>query len=723
MNYRSDQKDIINYESGTMALPAVPGAGKTFILTHLAGKLILEGNTESGKILILSYMTSSCSNIKSRIIKFLEEKGINSTKDFEVMTIHSLAMKIIKEKPDVLNLSDEFKMIDSVLQASFIKQAIIDFRKRYTKEFDSFIDPNKKKNIKGAYDSIEDNLTRCMTSFIGEMKCKGISVDMLKDITKDIDYTDMMKLACDIYESYDLNLRKQGLVDYNDLLFMAYKLLKEDEDLRDKFQNRYAYIFEDECQDSNEIQGKILEILAQKHGNLVRVGDLNQSITGTFTSSDPRFFREFCKSADRIQKMFTAGRSSKEVIDLANYLVNWVREDHPVSSCRNALENQIVLTVPEGENPQNPINPKYGIASYIENSWEDSIRRFIQMVTLYKEKYPQKTIAALIPTGYMIGQIGERLQKMNIEYDELSDVSNEKLVTTKTLGKILDYISSPYDNEKFQIVLKDILINEQYDDSYKLYDFIKKCRLEDLLYPNEDLCIPDEIVELSVYKDFVSSLDLVRKFLEFPQLAIDRLILYIGEKLKFSREEKAMMEKIASDIRFLLISNPKWTLKDIAKELEESKNNKFNYFAKFVYELKGYEPTPGKITLSTLHKSKGLEWDCVFILGLTNLHFPVELTDKFMGECAYLKKEYSNPLALLRASLKKLLNEEDIKNPTIKAREETISERARLLYVAITRAKENLILIGHKENQELPSIYIKELKKFIESEKNRYVGC
>ena len=92
------------------------------------------------------------------------------------------------------------------------------------------------------------------------------------------------------------------------MLILAYKLLKTDVAVREKLQKKYTFVFEDECQDSNLIQGKILSLISEKRGNLVRVGDVNQSITGTFTASDPKFFREFCGKANSAFKMFMAGQ-------------------------------------------------------------------------------------------------------------------------------------------------------------------------------------------------------------------------------------------------------------------------------------------------------------------------------------------------------------------------------------------------------------------------------
>ena len=101
INYREDQIPIISYERGTMAVPAVPGAGKTFIVTNLVAKLLCENKHKGGKILILTYMNSAVNNFKGRIKKILQDNEIKEENSYEVMTIHSLAVKIIKENPEV----------------------------------------------------------------------------------------------------------------------------------------------------------------------------------------------------------------------------------------------------------------------------------------------------------------------------------------------------------------------------------------------------------------------------------------------------------------------------------------------------------------------------------------------------------------------------------------------------------------------------------------------
>lgn len=117
---RPDQREVAAYRGGQLAVPAVPGAGKTTVLAHLAADLIQEGLHRPGKILIVTVMNSAVSNFARRIGDFLKERGLPRTAGYEVKTLHSLAMGILKERPEFLMINQNFQVIDESTQRSLI---------------------------------------------------------------------------------------------------------------------------------------------------------------------------------------------------------------------------------------------------------------------------------------------------------------------------------------------------------------------------------------------------------------------------------------------------------------------------------------------------------------------------------------------------------------------------------------------------------------------------
>ena len=265
INYREDQLPIISYENGTMAVPAVPGAGKTFIVTNLVAKLLCENKHKGGKILILTYMNSAVSNFKGRIKKILQDNEIKEENSYEVMTIHSLAVKIIKEKPEIVMLNDEFNIADDLQKNIILNECINNFKLNGgQRAFVWFLKDQKDNEWKDRMlDAWENGFYDLVGNAIGELKYNDISPFDLERMI-DSDYKGILKIILPIYKEYDRKLKQHGLLDYDDILILAHKALTLDEGLRNKFQSRYKYIFEDECQDSNEIQGKIIKLISKK---------------------------------------------------------------------------------------------------------------------------------------------------------------------------------------------------------------------------------------------------------------------------------------------------------------------------------------------------------------------------------------------------------------------------------------------------------------------------
>lgn len=708
MGFREDQKPIMEYTGGTMAVPAVPGAGKTFIVANLAAKIIEEKRHKPGKVLVVTYMNSAVNNFKSRICSVLNDKGVNTSNDYEVMTIHSLAMKILRDRPDVVGVNEEFGILDDVRKVFYLNECIDEWRRNGGEGiFKSLLSEYgiKKYKEKGAdwwknFFSIIDNL-------ISELKLNDISPEKLREQREILGQYSIIRSIYDIYRLYTKRLNMEGYLDYNDLLVLSYKVLLMDEKLRDKFQTRYSYIFEDECQDSNLVQCKMLALLSENNGNLVRVGDLNQSIMGTFTSSDPKFFADFCKVAEKKYVMNMAGRSSKQIIDLANYLVDYTRRNHPVENCKEALAEQKLNLVSGVENFKNPEVNEKGIYTYCLNSWDEVRKNTVRRILDFKNKYPGKTIGVLVPFNNHVSEIAKDLRNLNIECDELSNTAEKRVKVTNVLGNMIRYLGEPDNIYKFKDLI-DVLIEENSEEKDNLLQFIVKNKVEDLLLNSH------------LFEAFKEKLNIINDILEYNQTSLDNLILYMGVSLNLSIEDKAMVQAVASYVRYEVKYNPSLTLEEISEQLLNIKNPVFKHVADIIYDLQGYEPVPGRVTVSTCHKSKGLEWDCVFVLCLTDYNFPALLSANFRSDYYYLKNEFKNPVAFGKAEIQRLIGEKAFDNPPLQAKIDILNEKVRLLYVAITRAKEYLYLVAHKEKQgkreDKPSLYFEIMEKFITKE-------
>jgi len=724
INYREDQLPIIQYEGGKMAVPAVPGAGKTFIVTNLVAKLLEENRQGKGKILILTYMNSAVNNFKVRIKKILEDKNIDDKNPYEVMTIHSLAVKIIKEKPEIVMLNEDFNIADDLQKTMILGDCINNFKLNGGEKAFRFFVKEQKDPIwadrqleawdKGFYDLVQNT--------ISELKYKDITPQKLNKYMKE-NRRGILKIILPIYTEYEKKLKANGLLDYDDMLILAHKALSIDEDLKRKYQNKYQYVFEDECQDSNEIQGKIIGLICEEHNNLVRVGDINQSITGTFSSSDPKFFKNFIESSDRCYRMDMSNRSSKDVINLANELVRYVTQNLQ-PECKDALEDMDIKTVPKNRGyKENPQPDKYQISYKYYETFDKEIENTVKFVRNINKKYPDKSIGILVPYNDHVNLVAKELIKEDLEFEELGPNSLRKRRVIDNIALIIDFILNCDEKEKLIEVLDKVYIKTDNKEGKK--DFIQLLReshltVENLLYDDE--CSKDIIIDTDsdLYQSFLYGIRNLKNIIEYPLTRIDKLILFIGDSMTIEKEEIAIVDYLAFYVKYLVAENNNINLQQIYNLLIDRKNRVFSYIIEVVSEINGYEPLPGSITVCNYHKSKGLEWDCVFLLGMTEFNFPDNIYQKFQCDKWYLKEKYKNPEANIKAEIDFILKGEVNKNYSKEIKESLIKEKIRLLYVGITRAKEMLILSASAKNSAIdkkkqnPSMYLNILKSIID---------
>lgn len=758
ITYREDQVPIMEYKSGTMAVPAVPGAGKTFIVTRLVTELLENNINGKEKILILTYMNSAVNNFKGRIKKLLNEKygedaeieenlseeEINEIKrknkdtlrrlnnSYEVMTIHSLATKIIKENPESAMLNEEFMIADDAQRSIILNECIESYlsTEKGRKYFYYFINYEKAKDKKskkinedkarGFEETWKQGFFDLVTRSISKLKYNGITPDILNERVNEDGYKGIMVIVSPIYEMYCKRLKLHGLLDFDDLLINAHKIVRDDDAIREKLNKKYKYIFEDECQDSNEIQGKIIKLIGGENPNIVRVGDINQSISGTFSESNPKFFREFIESADCCHRMDMSNRSSKDILELANLLVDYTKNSLPEIECRDALEDMKIKTVEKGKGyKENPEPKSYTINTkwLAAGSFDDEIRETIRFVEGIKRKYPDKSIGILAPYNKDCNKIAAELKKHDLEFENLSSSSEKMRKVIDDIANILDFIIDNDNIDKLMDIIGSAFIKEESEEGKADFlNIFKKFTTDELIYNFDEIDLGIVDNSSSIFVKFKNALEKIQEIMDYSWNRADLLVLFIRDRLDITEEEMAIAEYVAFYVKYLKREDQDVDFEYIVNVIKDRGNSSFRHILDITGNINGYEPTPGSVTVCTNHKSKGMEWDCVFMLKCTKYQFPSDLEFKLPCQKYFLKEKYNNPEALVASEIEKLTNGLERTNFDIELKLDQIREKIRLFYVSVTRAKEMLIISASVFNNDED----KKKKYPLKQEKSEY---
>ncbi len=617
---REDQKPVLDYKKGTMAISAVPGAGKTFILLELIVKL-LERNVQPENIFVLTYMDSAARNFRERIKNIFPETNQLPN----ISTIHGLALRLLKENANYerLGLDADFDICDDTQRGKIINGINLKLTKTEAEEF-----------------------------------TRGISIIKFQ-VGNNFDpsgITDKKLLKfLDFYKLYQEELRKNNLIDYDDILLLSVKLLEENPDILEYYQEICEYIIEDEAQDSSVVQQRLLKLLSGKHKNLIRCGDINQAITTTFSNADVDGFREFIKTAETQVSMDHSQRCAQGVMDCANGLVEYGKINMPSAFF------DIKMHGVEGKNPvsENPI-----VKKVFENSQDERnyILRTIKNIFADNKK---ATVGLLLRANYQVAAWAEFINNAGFKTITRSDKLEQKAVF-KVIFEIMRFIETPFDNERLADVYEQLAGYGFYQP--RAQEEIRNCKIPFISLSSDEIVSP-----------FLGQFHWdMNYWLNSASLEPEEFTIKVGTHYFTSEIERSNVYLISTLVKRISTLNNDW--KYVIERLDElSKRNSLSGF-KFFSEEDEVKDLGGQIQIMTLHKSKGDEFDHVFIPEMNEKDFPL-LPDEFK-----LKNS-----TFFTEGIKKLAINYNEKSE-LELKEFALEENFRLLYVAITRAKRKLYL-------------------------------
>ncbi|RJP49177.1 MAG: ATP-dependent helicase [Anaerolineaceae bacterium] len=489
---RTSQQNILGYAGGRLGIAAVPGAGKTHILSALAAQIIQGNALQDGQeVLIVTLVNSAVDNFENRIKGFFENP-VQALYKYRVRTLHGLAHDIVREKPAGVGLENQFSIIDE-READFIRRESVNAWLAAHPDFlDDYLDPalddSKRDWIRRQQlPNLVDSLA---LAFIRSSKDRLLTPESLRaKLDSSFAPLPLAKLGWSIYADYQRALAYRGAVDFDDLIRLALTLLQNDEEYLERLRFRYPFILEDEAQDSSRTQQKILGLLSggrvgrgdsRDHiettahhatagfdtpredqricstsgGNWVRVGDPNQAIFETFTTADPDLLREFIR-ANPNADMPESGRSQPSIIALANHLIDWVMTSHPDPDARTALSLPHIVPAPEDDPQRNPPDEPEGI-KFIGRKYtpEEELEAVVKSVKGYLDSFSESTqeekptIAVLVPRNQRGVEVVESLRKRGVEAIELISSTANTRAAAGSLNYLLSYLADPQSARK-----------------------------------------------------------------------------------------------------------------------------------------------------------------------------------------------------------------------------------------------------------------------------------
>ena len=611
-NLNENQLDAVMHKDGPALIIAGPGSGKTRVITSRIAWLINNEKIPIQEIAALTFTNKAANEMKNRIFHMLDIPPIKFLPN--IGTFHSFCAYLIRENHNILNLDKSFAIYDSYDQTAVIKRTLDELNldtKLYKPRVVLSI-------ISGAKSKIQNP----------ETYQKNISTAYAKNIYE-------------IYKIYQQKLIQSNALDFDDLLMKTFEMLNSNQKISNIYQSKYKYLLIDEFQDTNLIQYSIAKLIANKTNNIFVVGDPDQSIY-SWRNADITNILNFKSDYNKSKIIYLNKnyRSSQNIIDASQSVI---------SENATNYSRQITSVNEKG-------NLIISIESYDENEEAEIISREINSI-ISSDKIQLKDIAIMYRTNAQSRAFEHYLSSLQIPYQL---VGGTRFYQRQEIKDIIAYLRLNLNLHDDTSLLRIINIptrgiGKSTVDKIILYANQSNISVFDaatiLSNINEDVEI-SKILSSGPKKNVKKFLNLITDINNKTKtFSVEEIITYIIDKTNYKNYLLGSLtnpEERLENIEELVSS-----INNFESENEEDKINLFLESVSLINDVDHLSDEQDKLTLITLHQSKGLEFDSVFLTGLEDGTLPHVLSFESDSE---------------------------------------MEEERRLMYVGITRAKRRLYL-------------------------------
>lgn len=689
---RRGQQSMADWQGGQLAVSAVPGAGKSTGMA-VASAIAIARYQLHGKrqLVVVTFTRSAAASIKAKIRSYLKPLYLPQN-SFVVYTLHGLALNIANRHPELSGINLENATVVTPNQThrlirACVEQWIAANPRRYSTllEGQSF-DGEETERLRRQSVLRTEVLPTLAYTVIHEAKSSGLLPEDLWRISQQTEEPyEILAIAAGLYDQYQIVTRSRDFIDYDDMILAALRVLENDT-IRQWWQNQCFAVFEDEAQDSTPLQYRLLQTLATDPThpnaplNLIRVGDPNQAINSTFTPADPIYFNRFCEDCQRQGRLATmdqAGRSTPIIIEAANFVLNWVNRSQ-LTGTELAFRPQTIRPVPP-DDPQPDANPRptgQGLELYTPRDIYHTVELIGERVAELLTQNPEHNAAVLVRENRQGTFVAQKLDYLKRQYGiQVYDVQvsdRHSYIPTEILA-LLQFLDRPHSPDYLKAAL-DVLVQRQLIPTQDLNALATSP--EQFLYPGP--LDPPQTPPVGKAAKYCRSL--LRARLELPHY---HLISFLALTLNYDQSELATADKLSERVvkQTYGMSSMSATLAALSEivtserfEPVETEDADSRYLRK------------RQLTIITMHKAKGLDWDYVFLPFLHEDTIPgspwVPTAAQFLGDFTLAE--------VARAQIRASLHEQPLPL-AMKAWEQAgqlkTGEEFRLLYVAMTRAK------------------------------------
>lgn len=632
----AEQAKAIFTTEGPLLVFAGAGSGKTRVLTYRAAYLVENKKVAPEQILAITFTNKAANEMKERIRALIGDHADGMW----AMTFHSMCARILRKHASDIGYKNNFSIYDTDDSKSVIAKII-------------------KENL---YQKILSPAP--VLGFISNLKNQNIAPDKYVASTRE------ERAIIHIYELYEEQLYKNNALDFDDLLLKTVELFEDFPDILEDYQEQFHYIMVDEYQDTNSLQFLLVSMLAEKHENVCVVGDDDQSIYG-FRGADIQNILDFESNYPNtlVIKLEENYRSSGNILNTANAVI----------------KNNTMRSIKKLKTTRDP-GKKVHYINYETASLEASsvIRDIIEQSCDYKD------IAILYRTNAQSRLLEEACIKYSLPYRIVGGINFYQRKEIKDMVSYLKIISNPADS----VSLKRIINVPKRNIGDTTLDKIEAYAIDYSLSLYEALHKANEIPSLSK-RTLQSITDFINKIEDY-RLKLERCGVLdspgdgsysIHEYLNDVLYKIGYMDELRKVNDEDVYESKKENLEEFINKVIEFESSVSAYTLDKLLEdialVSGVDTIDDedRITLMTLHSSKGLEYKKVYIVGMEERLFP---------------------------STKSVI-------------EDNVEEERRLCYVGITRAIDELILTSASERMINGNFQRMKRSRFIDEMPDKYV--